>query len=1165
MALEVGSVLGSLGARLDPDGFDRFDRRLDKARRDARDPVVAHASVKADTTGVDRYEKRLRDVDSQQGKVRKSSSGLGSALAGVGKTAAVVAGPAAFLALAGGAVAAFGAFKESEKVARQTEAVLKSTGGQAGVTAKQVSDLATAISRKTGVDDEQIQSGENLLLTFTNVRNEVGKGNDIFNQATSTITDMSAALGQDTKSSAIQLGKALNDPIKGITALSRVGVSFTAQQKEQITTLVKSGDTLSAQKLILGELNKEFGGSAEATATNGARLKVTLGNVAETIGGALSPAIEGAAGTLNTFIQGMTDGTGAGGRFANGARQAADVVGGAWRFLVGIVRGGARVIGDVIGDNRKSLDSIGHSAGELVGAVRGAFGAIVSTFRDTFGGSSGASGDVRNIVEKLLGLEAIIAKVYTAIVKRALPGIVTAFRGLALILRGVIRVISGILSGDFGKAWDGVKDIFRGAVKYLAGIIRAGTAPIRAGAAAIGKAVSGPLSSAWQGILGTARGFVNGIISVLNLIPGVHIKKVGGGKGIDLTGIENAGSEQAPGGRRTVQAARSGGKVTAPIVIMGEEAPEHPEWVIPTNPAYRSRAIGLWQLAGRELGVPGFRRGGRVDHGELAGRQNADGTVGYLFGGLNPGKALKFVESLPGKAAETAAGLAGKIVGKLPGNPGGMIRGAYSYALDKAKDFIGDKAGDLFAAAKSAVTSVAGGGGAGTGGLVPQVLRALAWARAHGWHGSVNSGYRSPADQIRVGTQYAASLGKSVAQVYPNGLLASSHVKGQAVDVSDPAGFARAMRGAPRDSYIFNAIPWDPVHFSVTGHRRGGLIGGLGSIGGELLAGGRLAFKKGGKTPKPTLSASENAGIRRSVARGERGIVSFESDIQARERRYGQADRRFGLSDEVLLIENADGSTTVDESAVAKRVGELDELVRQRQNIEAVIKRYRAKITALIKRYRDAIATLKTALGQAKGKARQKERGGYREAIKTYNDRIGELQGTFQDLGGDLVDQRIDLAELYGERETVKGTKGQAAPPPDAADTPAADDGSSSSSPDTPATTPPTPLEIATAAAEAFSAFTENRADLFAGFGSNFLAAGAGRPGSPLGQAIANASGTRFLGAGTTGEAGAGAAAGFNGDQVGERTINIVNNFEAPPPDPHTWTQQTAFELAAAG
>ena len=78
---------------------------------------------------------------------------------------------------------------------------------------------------------------------------------------------MSPVLGTDASGSAIQLGKALNDPIKGITALTRVGVTFTEQQKDQITTLVESGKTIDAQKIILGELQKEFGGSAEAQTT----------------------------------------------------------------------------------------------------------------------------------------------------------------------------------------------------------------------------------------------------------------------------------------------------------------------------------------------------------------------------------------------------------------------------------------------------------------------------------------------------------------------------------------------------------------------------------------------------------------------------------------------------------------------------------------------------------------------------------------------------------------------------------------------------------------------------------------------------------------------------------------------------------------------------------
>jgi phage-related protein len=193
-------------------------------------------------------------------------------------------------ALAAGAAYAFGQFEESEKIAKQTDAVLKSTGDAANVTAGQVTKLAGALSEKAGIDDEAIQSGENLLLTFKNIRNEAGEGNAIFSQTTKAVLDMSVAMGQDMKSSAIQVGKALNDPINGLTSLTRVGVTFTDQQKKQITAMTESGNILGAQKIILRELTSEFGGSAAAQATASGKMQVALGNLAETVGKLLAPA-----------------------------------------------------------------------------------------------------------------------------------------------------------------------------------------------------------------------------------------------------------------------------------------------------------------------------------------------------------------------------------------------------------------------------------------------------------------------------------------------------------------------------------------------------------------------------------------------------------------------------------------------------------------------------------------------------------------------------------------------------------------------------------------------------------------------------------------------------------------------------------------------------------
>lgn len=190
----------------------------------------------------------------------------------------------------------------AEKVGRQTEAVLKSTGEAAHVSAEEVSGMADSIARKTGIDKLQVQAGENMLLTFKGVRNEVGAGNDIFNQATVAATDMATAMGISQTQAALQLGKALNDPEKGLSRLQRVGVTFTDQQKTQIRTLQRAGNVMGAQKVILHELTSEFGGSAEAQATAGGKLRVAFDDAAQSVGDALLPVVTDLANFLTADV-----------------------------------------------------------------------------------------------------------------------------------------------------------------------------------------------------------------------------------------------------------------------------------------------------------------------------------------------------------------------------------------------------------------------------------------------------------------------------------------------------------------------------------------------------------------------------------------------------------------------------------------------------------------------------------------------------------------------------------------------------------------------------------------------------------------------------------------------------------------------------------------------
>lgn len=218
------------------------------------------------------------------------------AKAGALGLAAVFAGGVAF------AQDAIGEAREAQKVGAVTAQIIKSTGGAAKISAEQVGDLATAISNKTGMDDEAIQSGANLLLTFKNVRNEVGQGANVFDRATAAAADLSAAGFGDVAGASKMLGKALNDPVAGLTSLSRAGVTFSDQQKEQIKTLVASGRTLEAQKIILGEVESQVGGTAAASATMGEKLSVSFGNFKEQIGTALLPILDKVQGFLNDKI-----------------------------------------------------------------------------------------------------------------------------------------------------------------------------------------------------------------------------------------------------------------------------------------------------------------------------------------------------------------------------------------------------------------------------------------------------------------------------------------------------------------------------------------------------------------------------------------------------------------------------------------------------------------------------------------------------------------------------------------------------------------------------------------------------------------------------------------------------------------------------------------------
>lgn len=243
------------------------------------------AKLRAD---LDKLQRDVKRIDGASKALKKSMTGVGKAIVGAFSIGAVTAFTGAIIR----------ATAQQEKAFAQLQAAVQSTGGVAGFTAEELAGMASGLQQVTTFGDEAVIAMQSVLLTFTQVRGPV------FKDAQQAIIDVSTRLGKDLTSSALQVGKALNDPIKGVSALAEAGIQFTAAQKEQIKALVEGGRVADAQRIILKELEIQFGGSAAAARnTLGgalASVKNAFGDLLEQKDGA--PALTGALNELSALL-----------------------------------------------------------------------------------------------------------------------------------------------------------------------------------------------------------------------------------------------------------------------------------------------------------------------------------------------------------------------------------------------------------------------------------------------------------------------------------------------------------------------------------------------------------------------------------------------------------------------------------------------------------------------------------------------------------------------------------------------------------------------------------------------------------------------------------------------------------------------------------------------
>lgn len=412
--------------------------------------------VLGDTSNFERSMKRTGEVaGGLTGVVGRLSIGFGQ----LAKSTVIIYGlEKAFESLSGAVHAGIDEFKENASIQAQTNAALKSTGGIADVTSKQIRDLSVELSNLSGISDESIRSAENVELAFTNIRDSAGKGNDVFTEATKLIVDFSARTGKDAPAAALLFGKALEDPAKRVGILARAGVVLSESQVKVLKSTEKTQGILAAQKILIADLKVRFDGAAAAAGKTlpGAlnilkeRFKDLAGSGISRVAGPLRNAAVG----LAAFVVQLTN--------AHGAVAKLDVLGDGLRSLAAKIEAGvkgevAKINWDAVFAGVKKIGAAlerGVVAGitalrslgaRLGSAVKRQIDAI--NWAAVVGRAGQLAGDA--IVTGLNALTAAIRKVKWATVGKAIvDGIVIAIAATAKFLASV----------DWGKV---VEALFR--------------------------------------------------------------------------------------------------------------------------------------------------------------------------------------------------------------------------------------------------------------------------------------------------------------------------------------------------------------------------------------------------------------------------------------------------------------------------------------------------------------------------------------------------------------------------------------------------------------------------------------------------------------------------------------------------------------------------------
>lgn len=241
--------------------------------------------------------------------------------------------------------------KEAEQRQAQLAAVLRSTGEAAGFSRGTLNEMARTMEAISTFSSNDITDAQTTLLAFTGI---VG---DEFPRALQAAMDMATRTGMQVSASAELIGRALDIPSKGLTALSRQGFRFSEEQKKLAQYLESTGRTADAQRIILNALEESYSGAAQAA-------RDTFGGSLTSLSNTISALLTGDGGTLTEATQRVNELNEA--LQDRRAKQGVDAIIGAMFSLVG-----AAV------DAGIELTDLGDRIGYTVASLTGNIGDIV--------------------------------------------------------------------------------------------------------------------------------------------------------------------------------------------------------------------------------------------------------------------------------------------------------------------------------------------------------------------------------------------------------------------------------------------------------------------------------------------------------------------------------------------------------------------------------------------------------------------------------------------------------------------------------------------------------------------------------------------------------------------------------------------------------------------